>query len=111
MDEELQDIYILVGLNNRVLDWSSTSGGNRINIKIESTHEFLNNPSVFTYDSGVLTKDVEYQQQLIDAAIQKNNQPTEKELIEQLQVENEKLKNDNLVMMEAIAEIYEMNLT
>ncbi|MED3562236.1 hypothetical protein [Bacillus xiapuensis] len=95
------EIYILVGEENRVIDWSSTSGDNRIKIEVEDDHEVIDNPYVFTYSDGILTKDIPYQQLLIKLDQEKSKQPTINDLISQIQnnlmTADEKYKRINLL--------------
>ena len=60
------DIYIDVTKDNRVEGWGSTSNGKSIPITVSDNHEVLNNPHVFVYKDGTLTKDVDYQQKLLN---------------------------------------------
>lgn len=66
-------IYILIGEQNRVVGWSSTSGmPNEIEVDISEDHEFFHQPfSAFVYSSGSLVKDESY---LLDLAKKRKDQ-------------------------------------
>jgi hypothetical protein len=78
-------IYISIGANNRIEGWGNTRGGDRdVEIDVADNHGVLKNPFIYTYSSGVLTKDTAYQEEL-------KNRPKPLSEIEQVQKEQAEL--------------------
>lgn len=74
-------IYIDLDDNGYLSFWSSTrSNENDIQLDVPRKHEALYNPEIFKYENGELIKDEERQQQLIDEAREKENQPSSLEI-------------------------------
>lgn len=76
-------IYISINENGRVQSWGNTKGASSdVCLEVEESHEILKNPFVYTFVDGVLQKDAEYQNMLIQ---KRKNRVTEEERITNLQ--------------------------
>jgi hypothetical protein len=74
-----------MGANSRVEGWGSSRGSNNdIKIDVDDNHGVLNNPFIYTYSGGVLTKDTAYQEEL-------KNRPKPLSELEQVQKEQAEL--------------------
>lgn len=69
-------VYLSIGANNRVEGWANIRGGQSdVELDVAENHNVLNNPFIYTYSDGVLTRDTVYEEEL-------KNQPKPKTMIE-----------------------------
>lgn len=79
--------YFTIDVNSRLEYISSTKNPlvEEIEVELDETHEAVGNPFIFKYENGELIKDTAYQDELIEAEKNRENQPTKIQEIEKAQ--------------------------
>lgn len=69
-------IYLSIGADNRVEGWGNIRGAESdVELDVAEDHNILNNPFIYKYSDGILTRDTAYEEEL-------KNQPKPKTMIE-----------------------------
>lgn len=99
----MSKIYLFVNEDDgRVTGWSSTQSNSQAEVDVPDDHEIRINPMIYTYVEGELIKDTDFQNDWIQRKAEKEQQPSDKELIAQLQEENQQLQDTVLQLTERV---------
>lgn len=89
------NVFISLDDDNYTQGWGSTRGNDRdLEIDLPEDHDFFKSivtMQSYKVENGVLVKDIHREAELIAKRLEERNKPSDKELLQTLKAENERL--------------------